>query len=116
LWRLIPFLFSPGIEHELAQPLAVCIRKMIQDLLKESIISINEPIAPLFNLSKQLSIRSLAPADFIQSFPNGFRVGLAHQSSDILHLPPPGFIPFERLGKEHGISKILRHLYLADLT
>jgi hypothetical protein len=115
LGRLISIPLLSGIEHQLAQVAPVRIGKTKGDILQEIIVSVNERIPPLFELSEQLSVKTPAVVDFMQRFANGLGIDRPHDGTDVLHLPAPGLVFFECLGKEHGFAKVLIHLYLPDL-
>ncbi len=93
----------------------VCMGTLYEDLFDKPVIPRYQFIPPLFSL---LVIFGLFTSSLIyapEGVLNGRRIMFAHQRADILHLPVPRAVFFERFGYGDGFEQVRRQINAPEL-
>ncbi len=107
LRRVVLFLLLAGIPYKLTEFLNVRMRESAAYLVNNSIISLNQAVPHPLELLECAGLVFLSSVHIINCLFDRSRVGLAHENSDILHLPAKCRMALEVPGKDKSIIKFL---------
>jgi hypothetical protein len=107
--------FLPRFVNEVRQLLPVCMGELQEDLFDKQVIPGYQFIPPFFSLLVVLGLSVDSLFYTPEVVLNGRGIVFPHQRADILHLPVPRAVFFERFGQGDGIEQVHRQINVLEL-